>query len=687
MTTEEPIDLDAPIDYSDLETKYSVKLDSSFSNIIIIDHLPQVDSSKEEKLISVLQKNVFGKENKPVTDGIFMPKCDDDTKALSRGCMFVEFETAEMAEAALKSANGFKLDKTHVLSAIRFSDFKEILKTPAEFEEPTIDPFEEKEYLKSWLSDDQARDQFLVNHAGNVLNIYWNNKRGSPEQIQARGGWCDTGALWSTRGSYLVTLHTQGVQLWGGEHFKRITRFPHLMVKGVVFSPSEKYLVTISDLSTENEEDHNVQVWDVSTSKLIRGFAMKECPSVKFSYDDCFFARILDGDYLALHELPSGNLLEKKPLSAPSIQDFEWSPRDLSLIYWAKGTENTPSRVSLVQIPSRLVLRSKNLFNVEDCQLAWQSDGDFVSFQVNRFSKTKTNMFTSLEIFRVRQKNFPVDVVNFGAEQNELLKGVYWQPSGDKFITHHNIEFKSILALYTVNHVENGLEVIKELARVERKQVSFIYWSPRGDFLVMAGFESSTALLEFWQCSPAGELVLVGTREHVYATEVAWEPAGRFVVSWVNCRRFSSSNDAQIWDVKGDLVARLPFPRLNNFMWRPRPLSLLSKETLKSIKKNLKSISQEYETEDAKADASISQTKGDLQKRLWDEWNAFRASARETYQARTALRNSILNKKVNEEAEESVVQIDEWVEEVIEETEEFIDDKSDVEEKQIDDAE
>ena len=685
MTTEEPIDLDAPIDYSDLEAKYTVKFDTLFSNVIIIDHLPQVDSSKEEKLMLVLQKNVFGKENKPIQGGIFMPKCGDDTKDLSRGYMFVEFETTEMAEAALKSANGFKLDKTHVLSAIKFSDFKDILKTPGEFEVPSIDPFEEKEYLKSWLSDEQARDQFLINHAGNVLNIYWNNKRGSPEQIQSRGGWCDTGALWSTRGSYLVTLHNQGVQLWGGENFKRITRFPHPMVKSVVFSPSEKYLITISDLSTDNEEEHNVQVWDVSTSKLIRGFSIKEAPIVKFSHDDGFFARVLDSDYLAVHELPSGHLLEKKPLNTPSIQDFEWSPRDLSLIYWAKGTENTPSRVSLVQIPSRAILRSKNLFNVEDCHLAWQSEGDFVSVQVNRFTKIKTNLFTSLEVFRVRQKNLPVDVVDFGAEQNELLKGVYWQPGGDKFITHHNIEFKSILALYTVNHIENGLEVVKELARVERKQISCLYWNPRGDFFVMAGLESSTATLEFWQCSSAGELVLVGTREHVFATEIAWEPAGRFVVSWVNSKRFSSNNDAQVWDVKGDLVSRLPLPRINNFMWRPRPISLLSKETLKSIRKNLKTISQEYEAEDAKADASISQTKGDLQKRLWDEWNAFRLSANETYQSRTALRNSILNKKVNEEADQMVVQIDELIGEVIEEKEEFIDEEENVEEKRDDD--
>ena len=661
MTTEEAL-LQEPIDYSDLEAKYAVEKDTSFSNILIIDHLPQVDQAKEEKLLAVLAKNVFGKENRPVPGGLFMPR--DEEKDLSKGYLFAEFETPEMAEAVLRNAQGFKLDKTHVLSVIRFADFEGIEDTPEVFVEPKVEPFEEKEYLKSWLSDEQARDQFLVYQANN-LNVYWGNKRGSPQLVTGRTNWTDNGAQWSTRGSYLITLHQQGVALWGGETFKKITRFPHPNVTGVRVSKGEKYLVSVGEYV--GEEEANVQVWDISTSKLVRGFSSPDL-NVKFSSDDSYFARILDSDNLGIHELPSGQLLEKKPYGAAGVQDFEWSPTDNMLLYWTRGTENTPTRVALLQVPSRLILRSKNLFNVEACRVHWQSEGDYVAVTVDRHVKGKSAVFTSAELFRVRQKNVPVDVVDFG--QEHTVGGFYWQTGGEKFIAQQDVEFKSIMTLFAVNHVENGMEVVKELKREERKQISTVKWSPKGDFLVMAGMATSTAVLEFWQAQGT-DLVMLGSREHVYSTELEWEPAGRCLASWTDVKRFSSDNNVQMWDVKGDLLFKLALPRISRFMWRPRPATLISKDVIKGIRKNLKTLSAEYEAEDAKADAKETLSAGDLRRRLLEEWEAFRASAGEAYHARRELRMMLTGAKELAGSEEMVM-VEELVEQVIEETEEVI---------------
>ena len=44
------------IDFTDLEAKYRVTLDEDFDNILIIDNLPKIDASKEEKLMGVLKK-------------------------------------------------------------------------------------------------------------------------------------------------------------------------------------------------------------------------------------------------------------------------------------------------------------------------------------------------------------------------------------------------------------------------------------------------------------------------------------------------------------------------------------------------------------------------------------------------------------------------------------------------------
>ena len=45
------------------------------------------------------------------------------------------------------------------------------------------------------------------------------------------------------------------------------------------------------------------------------------------------------------------------------------------------------------------------------CKLYWQNQGDFLCVQVDRHTKTKKSIFCNLEIFRVREKDFPVEVV------------------------------------------------------------------------------------------------------------------------------------------------------------------------------------------------------------------------------------------------------------------------------------
>ena len=45
------------------------------------------------------------------------------------------------------------------------------------------------------------------------------------------------------------------------------------------------------------------------------------------------------------------------------------------------------------------------------CRLYWQNQGDFLCVRVDRHTKTKKSIFCSLEIFRVREKDFPVEVV------------------------------------------------------------------------------------------------------------------------------------------------------------------------------------------------------------------------------------------------------------------------------------
>lgn len=234
--------------------------------------------------------------------------------------------------------------------------------------------------------------------------------------------WTDLYVSWSTLGTMLATLHRQGVRLWGGPSWSPVQKFAHPLVKLMDFSPNEQYLVTWSNepivipegapqgpqyLSRE-DEGNSIAVWDIKTGNLLRTFPMHSAPhgedgvtgtkkpqmqwpALKWSPDDRYVARVTPGQQISVYELPGMGLLDKKSIKIEGVIDFEWRPlgdrdreeaekdskgdaaatkgkkqRENMLAYWTPEMGNQPARVSLMSIPSRTVLRSKNLFNVTE---------------------------------------------------------------------------------------------------------------------------------------------------------------------------------------------------------------------------------------------------------------------------------------------------------------------------------
>lgn len=62
----------------------------------------------------------------------------------TKGYMFIEFETGEEAEIALKKLNGHVLDVNHTFKVTRFKDFDEVMKAPETFTPKQPEKFEQK---------------------------------------------------------------------------------------------------------------------------------------------------------------------------------------------------------------------------------------------------------------------------------------------------------------------------------------------------------------------------------------------------------------------------------------------------------------------------------------------------------------------------------------------------------------
>lgn len=84
--------------------------------------------------------------------------------------------------------------------------------------------------------------------------------------------------------------------------------------------------------------------------------------------------------------------------------------------------------------------------------------------------------------------------------------------------------------------------------------------------------------LEFIDTS---DMTSMNTGDHYLATDVEWDPTGRYVVTSVSYWGHKMENAYWIWNFQGRLIHKQVLDKFCQFSWRPRPPSLLSEEHIK----------------------------------------------------------------------------------------------------------
>jgi translation initiation factor 3 subunit B len=244
------------LEFGDIEAKYKVERANEFENVIFVDNIPVVNEQKAEKLKKLLTK-------------LFKTV---DIYLTFKGFCFVRFKTAEEATEAL-AMNQYKLDKSHTFKVKKFADIDKLLP----IQNQGLGEFQKKDHLKYFLKDERARDQFAIIKQDEV-QIFYNNKQDLPFLIQARQKWSDSKIKWSSQGTFLTTIHLQGIALWGGPNWEKQMRFAHENVQVIQFSPNEKYCVTVSTVpfTTDKGLLHNICVWDLVLGTLLRSFPLDD---------------------------------------------------------------------------------------------------------------------------------------------------------------------------------------------------------------------------------------------------------------------------------------------------------------------------------------------------------------------------------------------------------------------------
>lgn len=718
MTSENLVDIGdgSPIDISDLVRKYSVKMDMGLENFVIVDGIPVAPESKVPLLSKVLTK-FFSTAGTIKKDGLYIPTGEGKTL----GFAFVEYSTTDEANNAVKEFDGKRFDAKHTFIVNKLADIERYGSDSTigdSYQQPEKTPFKPREHLRSWLCDPACRDQFFL-HVGSKIEVNW-FKGPANTQVAGEVKRVESPSKWSPKGTYLATQHVFGVQLNGGESFGIVGQFLHHNVQLFDFSPNEKYLVTFSDIpigeSSENEPDNpknlfgekdrgnQVVIWDTRTQLPLRSFRIPPSangqaakivwPIFKWSSNSKYFARVTK-DTLSIYSTPSMSLVGKKSVSIPGIVDFSFAPTTIALknrnriqgietppeellCYWTPEMGEKAARVSLMTVPTKEVIRTRNLFNVIDCRFHWQDDGKYLCVKVDRHTKNKKNTFTILEFFRLTERDIPVESI----ELKETVINFAWEPKGSKFILVSRQDSGSqpvpsgnnSLSFYGLEKKKLAVQSSwKLLKKLDKKTTNSIYWCPAGRFAATSNFgpTSSTPTIEYWDTEydtdkkEGSENVtgvhLIGSFESYGLVDLQWDPSGRYTAVWTN----KGQGDFKILNFHGQLLQEKLTDNLRFLSWRPRPPSPLTEEERAKIISKLDKYSSRFDEEDAmEADIALREliTK---RRNQFSQWLEFRKAMTEKLHAL-----SIVTEE--ERLIEESGTVEEIIEEIIEETEEIV---------------
>ncbi|RDD37506.1 Eukaryotic translation initiation factor 3 subunit B [Trichoplax sp. H2] len=585
------------------------------SSLLVVDNVPEVGQEKLEKLKNVITR-IFGRFGN-VTSNYFPQGSNGKTK-------------------------GYR--------------------SPPSQEKIEPNPFVEEENLRWWLQDPDCADQYAMQF-GHYTGIYWNSTR-SPTLIIEREHWTESAAVkWTPKGTYLATCHDKGIILWGGKGFDRKMRFTHRNVKHIDFSPCERYLVSFSPEFLEQKEGDDqtepIIIWDVRTGKKKRGFYCEpdaiRWPVLKWSHDGKYFARITKAGQedacISVYDTETCGLLDKKSIKIPCVKDFSWSPGDHVLAFWVPEVKDIPARVTLMQIPTRNEIRSKNLFSVADCKMFWQSKGDYLCVQVSRMNKNKKISFCNFEIFHVRQKLIPVDNI----ELRDTVVDCGIEPGGSKLVVIHGEGVRSSASFYELHDAKGQLSCLRT---IEKVQVNTVSWSPNGRFVVLAQLRtSSDGVLEFYDST---DITLMGTGEHFKVTDINWDPTGRYIITGVSSWAVKMDAGYTAWSFQGKCLRQEQIDNFGIISWRPRPPTLLSAEEISRIKKDLKKYQRTFDAKDRMSQSKASKELVDKRRKLVQDYTTYREQKTKVYEREAVQRMSLRYEEEEKNTE------DDYVEEVIE---------------------
>jgi len=611
----------------------------------------------------------------------------EDPKQSSYGFALIQFATEQQAQQFQNAFRGFKFTKKSIWQTYNLSTIEKYNKVEEEWAAPTLVEKELDGDLEEWQNDEN--DQFLL-MAKDKVDIYLNQCGYGPTRTMAPTGpmqiWGKNGMgseewdniRWSPRGTYILVFdkHERGLGLFGGQGFTCKEKIQARCCFNACFSPDEQFLMTQSGRTDErgnfieSEVKAEVSIWSVLDSEKKKTFVFPVGHHCGDAWER--FQWSPSGQFLATTRKDTLCIFDAwnnfSPVNDPEspngfmhvagLAGFTFSPLDDYVAYWVPEEGERPLRLCIRALPDLSNIRVKNLFNVKALEMLWHPEGTFLALKVSKTLKGKKGfLYNSFELFHIKEKEIPVDTIEikdhilpYDIEKDmiktENLGTMAWEKNGTRFVVMYgpnDAVTKTQVKVFKL-HV-NGK--VKPLPPMERStQYNTISWSPTGRYMCLAQLkkgQSSGGALEWldvngdsftqinkYNPKTKNELqkpVTLATGTHQFLTDIEWDATGRYVVTSASAFCHKMENGYVMWNFLGRELYVNKLEGCSIFKWRPRPVSELTTDQIKSIKTNMSSYANKFMEYDAIRSTQVSEVEKEKIVKLMNAWNKRRSNS------------------------------------------------------------
>jgi translation initiation factor 3 subunit B len=195
---------------------------------------------------------------------------------------------------------------------------------------------------------------------------------------------------------------------------------------------------------------------------------------------------------------------------------------------------------------------------------------------------------------------------------------------------------------------------INKTDTLEKRQASRLLWASRGRFIVIYS-PGSVGVFEFYDAE--SKFTMAKDRHHDMCTNAAWDPTGRYLVTYISYWKVKTIElGFKFWSLKGQEIIDIPKTAFYQFLWRPRPSTLLSSAQKKELEDKLVHLEKKFKLEDEEKEEERSKGWRKERKHLKDKFYELMRQKKKEYESDEKWRHSVGLKEVYHEVKEEIVE-------------------------------